>query len=552
MTVHEWFIGWKEILILLGRDGRDIDWASNVVYGVPKGGMIIAGFLKQARNTFDIQEANIILDDIIDSGNTKRQYESKWPDKKFVALFDKRKLKTNDWLVMPWESEHPNKQKDTIQENIVRQLQHIGEDPNREGLKETPDRIVRAWDELFAGYNKDPAKLLTTFSTDGYSQIVLSKDIEIYSMCLAGSTFIETPRGRIPINRINHDDWVYCWEEEANKMTLARAQNPRITGQNKQLWRVYSDKDTVLCTGDHKFLTYKRGWVKAKGLIPGDSIVALNKGVIVENGKAHTYLSRQHWEGEGKQIAEHRFVFSEIYGEINTKDHIHHMNDQPNDNAPSNLERLSLQVHSKLHRKKEEKTGFALFSDEQRQEMKQKQVEGIKRSQTAQVKKQRSESLKKYWASLSKEEKQDRNHKILLVEQTNWFEDVWNMDIPKYHNFIANGMVVHNCEHHILPFFGKAHVAYIPDERVIGISKLARLVDIYARRLQIQERLGEQVTNALMEHLKPQGAACIIEAQHLCMMMRGCSKQNSVMITSSLKGVFMDSAARQELMDLIH
>lgn len=108
------------------------------------------------------------------------------------------------------------------------------------------------------------------------------------------------------------------------------------------------------------------------------------------------------------------------------------------------------------------------------------------------------------------------------------------------------------CEHHMLPFFGKVHVAYIPGEHVIGISKLARLVDIYARRLQIQERIGEQVTEALMEHLKPKGAACIIEAEHMCMRMRGVNKQNSIMVTSSLKGVFFSNpTARQELMQLI-
>lgn len=108
------------------------------------------------------------------------------------------------------------------------------------------------------------------------------------------------------------------------------------------------------------------------------------------------------------------------------------------------------------------------------------------------------------------------------------------------------------CEHHMLPFFGKAHVAYIPGEHVIGISKLARLVDMFARRLQIQERIGEQVTEALMEHLKPKGAACIIEAQHMCMKMRGVNKQNSVMTTSSLKGAFYSNpTARQELMTLL-
>jgi GTP cyclohydrolase I len=99
------------------------------------------------------------------------------------------------------------------------------------------------------------------------------------------------------------------------------------------------------------------------------------------------------------------------------------------------------------------------------------------------------------------------------------------------------------CEHHMLPFFGKAHVAYLPGEHVIGISKLARLVDVYARRLQIQERIGEQVTEALMTHLKCQGAACFIEAKHMCMCMRGCNKQNTIMSTSSLKGVFLDDPA---------
>lgn len=108
------------------------------------------------------------------------------------------------------------------------------------------------------------------------------------------------------------------------------------------------------------------------------------------------------------------------------------------------------------------------------------------------------------------------------------------------------------CEHHMLPFIGKAHVAYLPGDRVIGISKLARLLDIYARRLQIQERIGEQVTDALMEHLNAQGAACIIESKHLCMQIRGVTKQHSIMTTSSLKGVFLeDRTARAELMGLL-
>lgn len=108
------------------------------------------------------------------------------------------------------------------------------------------------------------------------------------------------------------------------------------------------------------------------------------------------------------------------------------------------------------------------------------------------------------------------------------------------------------CEHHVLPFFGKAHVAYIPDKKVIGISKLARIVNMFSRRLQIQERLCQQITDCLMNELQPKGAACVIEAQHLCMKMRGVEKQNSVMVTSSLKGVFLEKiSAREEFMRLI-
>lgn len=108
------------------------------------------------------------------------------------------------------------------------------------------------------------------------------------------------------------------------------------------------------------------------------------------------------------------------------------------------------------------------------------------------------------------------------------------------------------CEHHMLPFIGKAHLAYIPKDKVVGISKLARLLEVYSRRLQIQERLTNQIADAMMRLLKPRASACIIEARHLCMQMRGVQKQDSIMITSSLKGVFMDdSKAREELMFLI-
>ena len=108
------------------------------------------------------------------------------------------------------------------------------------------------------------------------------------------------------------------------------------------------------------------------------------------------------------------------------------------------------------------------------------------------------------------------------------------------------------CEHHMLPFFGRCHIGYIPSGKVFGVSKLARLVDMFARRLQMQERLTEQISQAMMETINAKGVGVMIEARHLCMMMRGVEKQNSMMVTSSVLGEFRDSlATREEFFSLI-
>ena len=109
------------------------------------------------------------------------------------------------------------------------------------------------------------------------------------------------------------------------------------------------------------------------------------------------------------------------------------------------------------------------------------------------------------------------------------------------------------CEHHILPFFGKAHVAYLPKRRIVGISKLARLVEVYARRLQVQERMTTQIANILMDELDPHGVGVVLQAEHLCMRMRGVEKQNSIVVTSAMLGVFRShQETRQEFMTLVH
>ena len=108
------------------------------------------------------------------------------------------------------------------------------------------------------------------------------------------------------------------------------------------------------------------------------------------------------------------------------------------------------------------------------------------------------------------------------------------------------------CEHHLLPFFGRCHVAYIPTRHVIGLSKIPRLVDVFARRLQVQERLTTQIAETIMEKIKPQGVGVVLEARHLCMIMRGVEKQNSVAVTSAMLGVFRDcDQTRAEFLRLV-
>ena len=108
------------------------------------------------------------------------------------------------------------------------------------------------------------------------------------------------------------------------------------------------------------------------------------------------------------------------------------------------------------------------------------------------------------------------------------------------------------CEHHMLPFFGRAHIGYLPNGKITGLSKMARVVDAFSRRLQVQERMTTQIMNAIKEALEPHGVAVVIEARHLCMMMRGVEKQNSATTTSAFSGVFMENnATRKEFLNLI-
>ena len=132
-----------------------------------------------------------------------------------------------------------------------------------------------------------------------------------------------------------------------------------------------------------------------------------------------------------------------------------------------------------------------------------------------------------------------------ILESAKFHEDVSEMVIVKDIELYSM------CEHHMLPFYGKAHIAYIPNGYITGLSKIARVVDVYSKRLQVQERLTEQILNAIKDSLNPLGVAVVLEASHLCMMMRGVAKQNSVTTTSAFYGEFEKNETRSEFLKLI-
>lgn len=597
----ETFVSYSDCQQAAGELARKINLsASDRIYGIPRGGTIpaaiLAGFAG-ATIVDSLDKATIVVDDLIHSGATMNRIyvEANNPNKPlkniraFCALFDKRSLldaefstcwkvgvvlDPQSWLVFPWEIDNKKGGADISRHDIVlRMLQAIGEDSSRQGLLETPDRVVKAWHHWFGGYQQNPADVLKTFEdgAEKYDELVLVKNIPVYSHCVVGSTFVETPRGRIPIQDLQHLDWIYTVDPKTTELRLTRCHHPRITQKNAKLVRVYTDNDTVICTPDHRFLTTDGVWIEAQHLTNGIRLCSLYRGYLKAGTKnAVSYYptliaSRytRHAEGlliEGPisagtgVITEHRFIASvmgyELAGERVSV--VHHDDECIWNNTPENVQMLSISEHNKIHQRIKKLANNAV-----------RKAGAAAASGRPEVREKRSKSVKAYWDSLSQEERDYKamqtsegrllkNHLVLGVDSVDRREDVWCMTVPGTHTFFANGMAVHNCEHHLAPFFGVAHVGYIADGKIVGLSKLSRLVDVFAHRLQVQERLTSQIAEALNDVLHPIGVGVVLECRHLCMESRGIKRAGSETTTSRMLGALKENASsRAEFLALI-
>lgn len=361
-------------------------------------------------------------------------------------------------------------------------LAALGEDPDREGLLRTPARVVQALEFLTEGYRQTPEEVLNeAFFTEEYDEMVLVKDIEVYSLCVPSKQVVNVVGGVRQAARVEVGDRLWTLDEGEVRETTVVDIASRPT---RELVEVTTDEGTLRVTPDHPFAT-SSGWVEAQDL----------EGHEVEWTRPKSLDRRVPSMEEFADVVDARFT--------------------PSDEGASKLyisNRWNEPGWYGKHGFRQESHSTTLLES-------------------------------RYVPVRSVREIRARGKKPFTV---------YSFRCEPYPTFLIAGHLSHNCEHHLLPFFGKAHVAYIPDKRIVGLSKIPRLVDLFARRLQVQERMTKQIAETMMEKLDPIGVGVVVEARHLCMVMRGVEKQHSSMTTSAMLGAFREEqSTRMEFMNLI-
>lgn len=376
---------------------------------------------------------------------------------------------------MQYEKEELN---NVLEEHYRGILQELGEDPEREGLRRTPYRAAEAMKFLTRGYRQDLNELLNNavFHED-YDDMVIVRDIEFYSLCVAGKQIVNAVGGVKAAREVHPGEQLWTLHEGKAVPTTVTAVHSHKT---RSLVALETAHGTVRVTPDHPFAT-PEGWKEAREL----------EGCYVE------------WTRPKRLYQNKTFVL------------------EPEKMLAALLEDRYTPVVARSEATDRWVTKHGFRQQDHRTDL--TDSEWIK---VARVTPSRAIDRKPY--------------------------TVYSFTCEPYPTFLIDGHLSHNCEHHMLPFYGRAHVGYIPNGKIIGISKVARIVDMFARRLQVQERLTIDIATAMREALDPRGVAVVTEAKHMCMLMRGVEKQNSLVTSSHVLGAFReDRATRSEFMRLL-
>ena len=491
-----------------------------------------------------------------------------------------------------------------------------GEDPERDGLKETPQRVARAYRELFAGLYTDPDEVLDKTFDEAHEELVLVRDIPVYSQCVPGKQTVNLVGGAKPARDVRLGDRFWTLVDGKVEQTEVVEVNSH---QKRELVEVVTEKGRFQVTPDHPLAT-PQGWQEAKD-VEGSYIewtpprklcrrrwqpmvgyeFGYALGALCSDGTVgDTYVSLVVNDRDfAKRFA---YALDHAFGIDASIEEVERPSGYPQRQVEGFRVRAVSSYLADLMRQyvggdahhQRQRFPRVVMSDEitfrgfldayvdgdgYRSKCGRGRMltstnaaflEGIAQVIGARFTPKTPE-ISRLWIAddwVMRHGFSQESHRTDLIE-SQWVKvesvqrleangakpyTVYSYKCEPHPTFLISGHLTHNCEHHLLPFHGNAHIGYIPNSqgRVTGLSKLARLVDLYAKRPQVQERLTSQVADALVRKLEPRGVIVVIDAEHLCMGMRGVRKAGSTTTTSAVRGIFRSSASsRSEALSLI-
>jgi len=516
-----------------------------------------------------------------------------------------------------------------MRELIERLLTELGEDPRREGLAKTPDRVEASLRFLTSGYSLDVGEVLNgaVFTEEQYDEMVLVKDIDYYSLCVPSKQLVEAVGGAKPAREVVPGDRLWTLDGGHLRQTQVTAVTSR---QTRDVVEVRTARGSFRVTPDHPVMT-EYGWREAQELKAGTPVEWINPRSLCRTAQeprpayALGYvLGATAADGsvqEGRRISltvksqrfaeKYRDMFREAFPSIEPAvESVTVPSGYRARRIPMYRVRIvSSYIGEKFcrwfglpeegSRSKTKAFGFPKVVTSSQETM-QGFLDGYcdgdgYRAGSGRfiisANREFLQDLAQYLGTTVGPQREGRNECFRVYVSDRWHQAGWygrhgfhresefyvpvdsththvvevrHLARPKkpytvysitchpYPTFLLAGHLTHNCEHHLIPFFGKAHVAYVPDKKILGLSKIARLVEMFSRRLQVQERMTTQIAQTLQDALMPKGVGVVVEGVHLCMLMRGVEKQNSRAVTSAMLGAFRDCPmTRSEFLELI-